>query len=256
MTGKMLTFRFYEELNDFLDRDKRKKSFEHGFTGNPAIKDIIESIGVPHPEIDLIIVDGKSVGFEYQPAGGEYVSVYPVFESLDITPLLRLRPRPLRQPRFIVDVNLGRLSRWLRLCGFDTVYRNNFLDQEIAEQAVRDKRIILTRDQQLLKIKKVTHGYWVRHTLPEKQIREVLVRMDLLSWLAPFSRCMDCNGPIISVKKTEVENSVPEKTRKYYNEFYQCRECQKIYWPGSHYQSMTKKLNLIKHDLLLFHNIN
>ena len=249
MSEKMIRIRFYEELNDFLERNKRKVVFEHSFKNRPSIKDIIESIGVPHPEIDLILVDGQSVGFDFQPAGGEYVSVYPVFESLDISPVVRLRPTPLRNPRFVADVNLGKLARWLRLCGFDTFYRNDLADQEIAGLAARDNRIILTRDQKLLKIKTVTHGYWVRETIPEKQIHEIVIRMDLLSLIKAFSRCLDCNGLITQVPKPHIEDRLPEKTRCYYEDFYMCQNCKKIYWRGSHYQRMIEKLELMENKI-------
>ena len=242
MSEKMIRIRFYEELNDFLERNRRKTVFEHIFKDNPSIKDIIESIGVPHPEIDLILVDGQSVGFDYHPAGGEHVSVYPVFEGLDISPLVRLRPKPLRNPRFVVDVNLGKLARWLRLCGFDTIYRNDLADQEIVRLSEQDRRIILTRDQQLLKIRTVTHGYWVRETIPEKQLHEIIMRMDLFALFHPFSRCLDCNGLIVQVPKPDIDDRLQNKTRRYFTEFYTCQKCHKIYWRGSHYQRMLDKL--------------
>ena len=100
-------FRFYEELNDFLPPEKRKRSFAYMFEGTPSIKDAIEAVGVPHTEIDIILVDGRSVGFDHRLRGGERVAVYPMFEAIDVSPLVRLRPQPLRITRFVVDVHLG-----------------------------------------------------------------------------------------------------------------------------------------------------
>ena len=114
--------RFYEELNDFLPEEKRKKRFLHQYIDRTSVKDLIESLGVPHTEIDLILVNGKSVSFKYLINDGDDISVYPVFESIDITGLQHLRPKPLRDPKFIADVHLGRLARYLRMLGFDTLF--------------------------------------------------------------------------------------------------------------------------------------
>jgi uncharacterized protein with PIN domain len=246
---KSATFRFYEELNDFLPPEKRKVDFEHYFEGKPAIKDIIEAIGIPHTEVDMILVDGNSVGFDYQLQDGDRVSVYPVFESFDISAVSRVRRTPLREPRFILDVHLGKLSRQLRLLGFDTLYSNVFEDEEIVNISVQENRLILTRDRGLLKNKRVTHGYWLRSHLPELQVQEVIRQFDLFSLFKPFTRCLECNGKIVPVPKEKVTDQLPPNTRKYYRDFYQCLDCRKIYWKGSHYQKMVSFLK----D---FHNIH
>ncbi len=188
-TTRSAFFRFYEELNDFLAEEQRKKTFPYEFTGKPSIKDTIEAIGVPHTEIDLILVDGESVGFNYQMRGGERVSVYPVFESLDITPLVHLRSKPLRKTRFVVDVHLGKLAHKLRLLGFDTLFRNDFKNSEIVELSLQEKRIILTRDKRILKHSAVSHGYWIRNNEPKDQLREVVTRLQLEDSFKPFTRC-------------------------------------------------------------------
>ncbi|MCA1760491.1 MAG: Mut7-C ubiquitin/RNAse domain-containing protein, partial [Bacteroidales bacterium] len=133
------SFRFYEELNDHLPEAWRKKTFVYEFKGRPGIKNTIQAIGVPHGEVDLILVNGESVDFDYQLQGGEEISVYPQFESLDISPVIKLRPKPLRESRFVVDVNLGKLALKLRLLGFDTLFRNNFEDDEIIEISLKEK---------------------------------------------------------------------------------------------------------------------
>jgi uncharacterized protein with PIN domain len=239
MTRKKASFRFYEELNDFLPPERKKVTFTHTFTGNPAIKDIIESLGVPHVEVDLILVNDKSVGFDYQLQTGDQISVYPQFESIDITSITKLRSKPLRVTKFILDVHLGKLAHYLRLLGFDTLYDNKFHDPEIITIAQKEKRIILTRDIALLKNKIVTHGYWIRNIQPRKQIEEVLDRFDLRNQLQPFTRCLECNGKIIAINKNEIEN-LPANTDKYYEDFSRCLQCKKIYWPGSHYLKLKK----------------
>lgn len=243
--NKTAQFRFYEELNDFLPKSTRRKQFSYQFKGKSAIKDAIEAIGVPHTEVDLIVVNGESVGFEYHLKDDDIVAVYPVFESLDISPILRLRPRPLRNTRFILDVHLGKLARMLRMLGFDTLYEESYNDAEIVAHAVKDKRIIITRDQNLLKIKAVTHGYWLRSTDPMDQIIEVINRFDIKSQIKPFIRCMVCNGLIEEIDKTKIIKKVSAKTLKYYDVFFTCSSCGKIYWQGSHYKKMEKKIHAI-----------
>ncbi len=227
-------FRFYEELNDFLPPEKRKQTIAYRFDGHPGIKDPIEALGVPHPEVDLIVVNGRSVGFDYQLQPGDRVAVYPVFESLDIAPIVKLREKPLRRIAFVMDVNLGRLARKLRLLGFDALFSNAYRDDEIVAIAAAEKRIVLTRDRRLLHAKAVTHGYWVRSVLVARQVEEVLRRFDLAGQVKPFSRCADCNGEIERVAKEAVLDRLEPKTKKYYDTFFRCPACGKIYWEGSH----------------------
>ena len=231
-------FRFYEELNDFLPEQRRKQSFARSFRGAPAIKDTIEAMGVPHTEIDLILVNGQSVGFDYQLQPGDQVSVYPMFEALDIGPVTRLRRRPLREPRFICDVHLGRLARRLRLLGFDVAYRNDFDDPDIVDTALDERRIILTCDRGILKMRRVTHGYFVRSRDVNKQVIEVLQRLDLASQIAPFTRCTGCNGLIHSVKKAAVLEQIPPNVGEQYEDYFRCESCGKVYWKGSHFDQL------------------
>ncbi|MGC9352366.1 MAG: Mut7-C RNAse domain-containing protein [Mariniphaga sp.] len=232
---RKVKFRFYEELNDHLPKHWKKKAFDYEFKGNPAIKNSIQAIGVPHGEVDLILVNGKSVDFNYQMQGGEEISVFPKFESLDISPLIKLRPSPLRETRFVVDVNLGKLAQKLRLLGFDTLFRNDFEDDEIIEISLKEKRIILTRDKGILKQNAVTHGYFIRNDEPKKQLTEVIERFQLQNAFRPFSRCSNCNGELEKVSKTNLTAILPDDTLNYYHEFWKCTGCGKIYWEGSHF---------------------
>ena len=231
-------FRFYAELNDFLRTERRQVTFAHSFEGRASVKDMIESLGVPHTEIDLILVNNAPVDFSYIVQDGDRISVYPVFESFDISPLVRLRPRPLREPKFVLDTHLGKLAAYLRILGFDTLYRNDYPDEELARVSAEEKRILLTKDRGLLKRRLVTHGYCVRATDPKHQVREVLERFDLSNVVVPFSRCIRCNGLLEPVSKQAVEDRLPPDTRQYYDEFYRCAACDQLYWPGSHYDAM------------------
>ena len=242
---KSAEFRFYEELNDFLPPERMKTPFPYSFEGKPSIKDAIEALGVPHPEVELILVNGASVGFDYHLLDGDRVSVYPVFESLDISPLVVLREKPLRRTAFVLDVHLGKLARLLRLLGFDSLYRNDYGDAEIVEISVGQKRITLTRDRSLLRNGAVTHGYWIRSADPEAQAVEVLRRFDLSAQVKPFSRCTACNGAILPREKSVVADRLPPRTARYFDEFYQCRGCARIYWKGSHYERMSAALERV-----------
>ena len=235
-THRIALFRFYQELNDFLPPRHRGRTFETGFVGEPAIKDTIEAIGVPHPEIELILVDGRSVGFDYQLKGGERVAVYPVFERFDIAPLLRLRPRPLRNPRFIVDVNLGKLARHLRLLGFDVYYQRQLDDPDLVQRARREHRIILTRDKGVLKYRTVTHGYWVRNTCPKAQRQEVIRALQLQGHIKPFSRCSRCNGLLDEIAAEQLASRLDPALLQRTPRFWQCVQCRQLYWCGSHVQ--------------------
>jgi len=205
----------------------------------------MEAIGVPHTEVDLILVNGESVPFEHVLPDGAHVSVYPVFEGFDICSLTRLRPKPLRTPRFVLDVHLGKLARNMRMLGLDLLYENKLDDTAIIECAVRDKRIILTRDLGILKNKSVTHGYWVRSTNSDEQIIEVINRFDLKNMLKPFTRCIVCNGMLEPVDKQQVVDQVPPDTARYFKTFKKCNKCGKIYWRGGHFSDMKRRINLM-----------
>ncbi len=238
-------FRFYEELNDFLPAYKRKITFPYYFKGSPSVKDAIESIGVPHAEVDLVIANGNSVSFYYKLKDGDQISVYPVFESLNISTLSHLRPVPLRTPKFVVDVHLGRLSKYLRLMGFDTFFEEQANDSRIIKISMEENRTILTRDRNLLKNKKVSRGYWIRSQNPKIQLKEVIQKFDLVGLIKPFTRCLECNNIVVKVPKTDVFEELEHKTREYYTEFWKCPGCNRIYWEGSHFTSMKKFLELI-----------
>ncbi|MEV0946946.1 Mut7-C RNAse domain-containing protein [Rhodococcus sp. NPDC049939] len=234
MSLRRCEFRFYEELNDFLPPIRRKQAFQHDFDGTPSVKDRIESLGVPHTEVDLILVDEVSVNFSHRLRGGERVAVYPVFERFDLTGVTALRPRPLRRPSFVLDVHLGRLAGYLRLLGFDTRYSNNFADTELVDISLTEHRTVLTRDTGILKRSALTHGAFIHETNPRRQLREVLDRFDLQSQIAPFTRCARCNGLLDPVPRGEALAVAPPGVARHSHSFNRCRDCDQLYWSGSH----------------------
>ena len=242
------SFRFYAELNDFLHPQRRGERFTHRYAGRVSVKDMIESLGVPHTEVDLILVNGESVDFSRLVENGDIVSVYPVFEAIDISAVLRVRPEPLRTISFVVDVHLGGLARSLRMLGFDTHYERDSSDEELADLATRG-RILLTKDRGLLKRNAVTHGYYVRSKDAMEQVLEVLRRFDLASHINPFVRCLHCNGMLRPVAKETIEHRLEAQTNRYYEEFALCSICDRVYWKGSHHAAMTRQVQSIREKL-------
>jgi uncharacterized protein with PIN domain len=234
------TFRFYEELNDFLPNEKRKGDFQAFFRPKSTVKDVIVSMGVPHAEVDLILVDGASVDFRCPLEGGERISVYPVFESLDIRSCKSVGSNPLRHLRFVTDIHLGRLARYLRLLGFDTLYYNHFNPQGLIEVSIRQARVLLTRSRRLLKDKVITRGILVREADPRMQLKAIFRRLDLRADARPFSRCLCCNGLVRPISKQEVAHRLSSKVRARYRAFFLCSSCNRVYWKGTHFEEMTR----------------
>lgn len=246
--GSRAVLRFYAELNYFLPPEKRQTAFSHNFFGQPSVKDVIESLGIPHTEVDLILAEDKSVDFSYRVKDGDRISVFPMFEAVDISRVLKVRPEPLREPRFVLDTHLGKLASYLRMLGFDTLYQNDYADEALARISAEQRRILLTRDRGLLKRSVVTHGYLVRADDPREQVKEVLQRFDLLDAIKSFSRCMHCNAVLKNVGYEEVKSIIPPRVRQNTREFKQCQECKQVYWKGTHHRGMVEFINQIVSD--------
>lgn len=237
--------RFFEELNDFLPPMKRKTAYRVGFFDGETVKSIIENEGVPHTEIDLVTVNSDSVPFEHKPVEGDLIQVYPVFESMDIAGLSKVRPEPLRDPKFILDIHLGKLARMLRMLGFDAVWEPPFDDPVIAERSRAERRILLTRDRGLLKRSIVTHGYCVRSSDPERQTAEVIARFDLGRLRNPFTRCMACNTQLVERSREEVLHRLPPGVKSF-TKFKECPSCRNLYWKGSHWDNMMERIRRLQ----------
>ncbi|GLQ90104.1 Mut7-C RNAse domain-containing protein [Dyella flagellata] len=232
------SFRFYEELNDFLAPALRRREFRQRCARAATTKHMIEALGVPHTEVELVLVNGQSTGFSQILRDGDRVAVYPKFETLDITPLLRVRAQPLRVTRFVADAHLGGLARLLRMCGFDTLYDNHFQDERIVEISLEQERIILTRDRELLKRREVTHGCFVHALKSPQQLREVVTRLDLAASARPFSLCLQCNVPLHDIDMAAVRRRVPASVLQRQDRFVACDRCHRVYWGGSHWRHM------------------
>jgi len=236
--SKLASFCFHGSLNDFLLPLKRDTSIAYVFNDTPAIKHAIESIGVPHAEVNVIIVNGVPVDFGYPLRDKDEVEVYPLFSKSVFPETWSLLNNHFLSGKFILDVHLGKLARILRLLGFDTFYENDYDDKVIVQIAEAEKRIVLTRDVNLLKHKSITMGYWLRSQFAEEQLKEVAGRFKLNGKFKPFERCVECNGKIIRVEKEAVIDKLLPKTILYYHDFFQCTCCKRIYWRGSHYEQM------------------
>lgn len=239
------TFRFYEELNDFLAPECRGRSFARRCARAATTKHMIEALGVPHTEVELVLVNGESAAFERRIADGDRVAVYPKFETFDITPLLRVRERPLRETRFVADAHLGGLAHLLRLMGFDTLYDNGYADDAIERIARDQQRVVLTRDRDLLKRRGITHGCYVRALRSQAQLREVFERLDLVRSARPFTRCLGCNALLQPVAKAEVEAQLPPLVRERYQRFSICSGCGQVFWEGTHWQHMRDTVDAV-----------
>ncbi len=239
---------FFAQLNDFVARDKRHRAFDFAFIKARSIKDLIESIGIPHTEVDIILVNRQSVDFSYLVTGGEEIEVYPYASGLKLAAVVHNQPPAPAPPRFVLDVHLGRLAGYLRMLGFDTLYRNDYDDPTLAHISELERRILVTSDRRLLMRKQVSLGYLMRSRNPRQQIMELMARYQLNRQPIEVVRCGNCNGIIRAVDKQDIDSQLLPLTRKYYRTFYQCEDCKKIFWKGSHYQRMQALISSILAD--------
>ncbi|MFD2999545.1 Mut7-C RNAse domain-containing protein [Pontibacter toksunensis] len=232
------TIEFFGSLNDFPALSGRDNKLLYRFSGTPAVKDAIEAIGVPHPEVDVILINNQPVDFSHPLHADDKVAVYPADADKDWPVGYSLQAKHPAPNRFVLDVHLGKLARAVRMLGFDTCYENDYSDKAIAQIAEAEERIVLTRDVGLLKHKNIRWGYWLRSQYLEEQLSEVVNFFKLREKFKPFTRCLACNGRIYEVPKEIVLEQLPAQTRQYFNQFYQCDSCKRIYWKGSHYERM------------------
>jgi len=232
------TFRFYAELNDFLPPERRARAFPHTFAPGTSVKHAIEAIGVPHPEVDLILVNGEPADFGRRLADGDRASVFPFFGSIDVAAATKVRAAPTGEVRFVLDCHLGRLAKYLRILGFDTVYGNSRGDEALAAIAAGEQRVLLTMDKGLLMRGNVERGYYVREPQPERQLLEVLRRFRLFGAARPLERCLRCNTRLAAVSREAVLDRIPPRVRERCEDYSGCPSCGRIYWRGSHYDRM------------------
>ena len=259
-----VNLRFHGDLAHFLHSDHRPKdeaassastspvAVSRDLRAKSSVKDVIEACGVPHTEVDLVMIrraDDPSPGavdFAWLLEGPAEVDVYPAVVGERVhswAPRLQSH----YQSRFVVDGHLGKLARNLRLLGFDTVYERDADDGRLLEIMVAEGRALLTRDRPLLMHSIVRHGYCPRSSDPEEQTREVTKRFNLRAQSgAPssFSRCLECNGLLHPVPKEEVRALLAGEplTLRHYNDFYRCDSCGKVFWKGTHFDKLADRV--------------
>jgi uncharacterized protein with PIN domain len=239
------TFRFYGELNDFLARERRGRSFSTPCARAATTKHMVEALGVPHTEVELVLVNGAPAGLDDILEDGDRVAVYPRFTTLDVADVARLDQRPPGRVRFVADAHLGGLARLLRMAGFDTIYRNTLHDAEIEAIALDDGRAVLTRDRELLKRRGIEYGCYVRALKAQAQLREVVDRFGLAERMRPFTLCLSCNAPLRPIAKAEVLDRLPPRVAANQDEFSTCDCCHGVFWKGSHWQRMAGVLDTV-----------
>lgn len=236
---------FHEDLQELLRTKKRGYLQRVEFNGDQTIKHLVESLGVPHTEVGQMIVDEHEIGFGYLVKSDDLVSVFPATAEMDRLSGMVIHGNLAISPRFILDNHLGKLASHLRMLGIDTDYSNQYQDQQLADLAAADARILLSRDRQLLMRKTIRYGYLLRSMIPDEQLIEVLQRFNLFAEIQIFKRCMNCNHLLEPVDKQQIEDQLQPLTRMYFFDFHICTGCGQIYWPGSHVERMQTRLREI-----------
>ncbi len=245
MTTPVLHLNFANSLRGMLCTCKDTGIITYPLTRRASIKDIIESLGVPHTEIGKISLAGNELGFDYIPENTTSIEIEPISDKTPVTSPTRLRPVSFDEHKFLIDDNVLKLGRNLRMIGFDSVNVINGEPGLIIEQAAKERRIVLSRNRDLLKMKAIYHGQLLRSENHIEQTAEVVRRYDLYSQIRPFSRCLSCNGTLRVVDKNAILHLLEPLTKKYYSTFKQCEDCKKVYWKGSHHEKMMRLISSI-----------
>jgi uncharacterized protein len=232
--------RLYAELDELVTAHQRRRVHTVDVGGGRSVKDAIESLGVPHTEVELVLVDGEPVQFDHRLVGGSRAAVYPHFTRLGPDDADRAGPGPPHEVRFVADGHVAALARYLRLLGFDTLCEQEWHDPELAVVATRDHRVLLTRDRGLLKRKAIEYGVLVWSDDPETQLIDIVRRLGLAEQIRPFTRCMACNGRLEDVDKRDVAALLEPGTREHVDHFRRCRSCGRVYWRGTHHARLTE----------------
>lgn len=230
--------RCYAELNDYLPQEQRQRDLRLPLSGAATVGHLIDRLHIPPTAVEVALVNGISAKLDRNLREGDRVSLYPLFESFDVTPLLRLRTEPMRMVRFVADAHLGRLARYLRLLGFDTLFENDPGDAELARISSQEGRILLSRDRRLLKRRILSHGLWIPPVRPREQLTYIIERLDLYNLFRPFTRCTVCNGVLFEVDKNTPDLRVPPRIKTLFDDFLRCPGCGRVYWQGSHYDRL------------------
>jgi uncharacterized protein with PIN domain len=239
---------FHGDTLDLLTRvPETDHTIVYPLSRRASIKDILESLGVPHTEVGKIILEGVEQGFEKIAENGEHFEIHSLSPALPPTMATILRPDPLITCcRFLVDINVGRLAGLLRMAGCDAeAIDRDSSSRAIVQKSTGENRILLTRNKDLLKHRDLVYGRLIRSQDPDLQLREIINLYHLKNHLQPFTRCISCNGLLADIKKEDIIDRLLPLTKKYFNCFRICMDCSKIYWHGSHHEKMTDKLRII-----------
>jgi uncharacterized protein with PIN domain/sulfur carrier protein ThiS len=223
-------FRFADALSMFLRPELRGAVFAYECARAANLKNAIEALGVPHTEVGVVLVNGNPATLQRTVREGDEVEVLAYAQVQDSAPL------------FLADAHLGALARFLRMLGFDTVHDQALADREIRRIAHGEGRVVLTRDRDLLKCREIERGCYVRSLKPEAQLREVAARYELAKHARPFTLCLHCNLPLAAVAGDLVASRVPPRVLELHNAFTHCAGCDRVYWPGTHYERMKSAL--------------
>jgi len=240
MTGP-ITLRFHAQLNQFLRPEQRERTVTLALSAPAPVRHLAETLGVPHTEIDRVLLQGQPVSLEAQVCAGDAVELFPAEPGLASS----VRPPPPAPPRFVVDAHLGQLAKYLRWLGFDARCDNDVGDRAIASTAAAERRVVLSRDRALLMRREILYGFYVPQTDPWEQLREVVARWQLCPLVEPFSRCMECNQPLRQAAPRQVLEKVPQDVRRWETQYLACPGCGRVYWRGSHYDAMRERLRAL-----------
>jgi uncharacterized protein len=233
-----VTVRVYAELNDHLALGMRFTSFTLPVGEDATVAGLLAGTGVPLSEVDLVLLNGEPARFEDPAASGDRLTVYPVFETFDIGPVQRLRPRPLRTPAFLLDAHLGKLAAYMRMFGFDASYAGSLTDEQLVGISLEERRVLLSKDRALLSDTRLERAYAVRAGSTREQLLEVVRRFNLAGSANPFTRCLHCNTLLVPVSKETVRDRIPLHVQERCDKFTTCVACRRVFWEGTHYDRM------------------
>jgi len=242
---RTIHLRCYEELNEFLPKEKRKVQFTHTISVQTSVKDLIESFNIPHTQVQMILVNGEQKDFSYIVQENDRISVYPFFHTFDINSVSKISHPLPDEIHFLADQHLGTLARYLRMIGIDTAFNEDISGYELVEKANQQDRILLTKDHNILKRNELKYGYFIYADDLDSQLEELILQFKLKEHLSLFSRCLECNELLQPIEKATIEHRLPKKVREGHESFTICWRCNKIYWKGSHYDRMKDKIENI-----------
>ena len=238
-------FKIFGRLKKFLGKPFQSDVIDLRWEEHRTLKDWIESLGIPHTEIGLVKVDTDSADLNSRLPSKCVVEVFEIEGPYDPRTEIMPGQTALGSVKFIADVHLGKLVRYLRILGLDCLYEEPWDDHILAQKAHDQKRIMLSRDMGLLQRKCISHGQFLHSDAPIKQAQEILKRYKIYDLCQPMSRCVSCNAPMNPVDKVKIEHLIEKGTKASYDKFFQCTSCSKVYWHGAHVKNILKTLREI-----------